>query len=70
MSNKQSSIFDTLSSSSLSPLSPTGALSEPKFVYNHDYNLISDQLPSQIDEDHRFMNENREEKFRLPSLAT
>ncbi|CAH8559514.1 unnamed protein product [Schistosoma rodhaini] len=70
MSNKQSSIFDTLSSSSLSPLSPTGALSESKFVYNHDYNLISDQLPSQINEDHRFMNENREEKFRLPSLAT
>ncbi|CAH8532747.1 unnamed protein product [Schistosoma intercalatum] len=69
MSNKQNFIFDTLSSSSLSSLPVTGTLSEPKFVYNHDYNLLSDQLSSQINENHHFVNENKE-KFHLPTLTT
>ncbi|CAH8552502.1 unnamed protein product [Schistosoma haematobium] len=69
MSNKQNFIFDTSSSSSLSSLPVTGILSEQKFVYNHDYNLLSDQLSSQINENHHFVNENKE-KFHLPTLTT
>ncbi|VDP32837.1 unnamed protein product [Schistosoma margrebowiei] len=70
MSNKQNFISDTLSTSSLSSLPTTGILSEPKFVYNHDYNLLSGQLSSQIEENHRLINENKEEKFHLPTLTT
>ncbi|CAH8543464.1 unnamed protein product [Schistosoma bovis] len=69
MSNKQNFIFDTSSSSSLSSLPVTGTLSEQKFVYNHDYNLLSDQLSSQINENHHLVNVNKE-KFHLPTLTT
>ncbi|CAI2728480.1 unnamed protein product [Schistosoma spindalis] len=69
ISNKQNSIFDSLSSSSLSPLPATGTLSEPKFIYNYEHNLLSDQLSSQIKENNRFINENKEEKFHLPTLT-
>lgn len=69
MSNKQNFIFDTSSSSSLSSLPVTGTLSEQKIVYNHDYNLLSDQLSSQINENHHLVNENKE-KFHLPTLTT
>ncbi|CAH8524611.1 unnamed protein product [Schistosoma mattheei] len=66
MSNKQDFVFDTLSTSSLSSLPALGTLSEPKFIYN----LLSDQLSSQINENHRLINENKEEKFHLPTLTT
>ncbi|RTG85504.1 uncharacterized protein DC041_0007517 [Schistosoma bovis] len=69
MSNKQNFIFDTSSSSSLSSLPVTGTLSEQKIVYNHDYNLLSDQLSSQINENHHLVNVNKE-KFHLPTLTT